>query len=173
MKNTLLIPLYLLLFILSASSYGIKPNMDSDLKNIKNFTMISERLGSAGMPSEDEISVIKKKGYKHIISLLPGDQSEEQGQVNALKLTFDQIPVDWRNPKLEDFEKFVSLMDEYGSDKVFVHCAMNYRASAFSYLYQVTQKIESHETAETKLHLMWEPTGEWLDFINKVKRHYK
>jgi protein tyrosine phosphatase (PTP) superfamily phosphohydrolase (DUF442 family) len=163
------------------SPVNIKPELQgiknvsqiSELQGIKNFSQISERLASSGMPSESDVTVLKNNGYKHIISLLPGNQKEERGQVNAVNLTFNQIPVAWGNPTLQDFKKFVSLMDRFGKNKVLVHCALNYRASAFSYLYQVTQNHENPEAAEKKLQTIWEPDGIWLDFMNMVKKHYQ
>ncbi len=173
MRKRLGMPYCLFLVVLSACSNEGTVNIKVELQDIRNFSKISQRLASSGMPSEHEISIIKKNGYKHIISLLPGDQNKERSQVKAINLTFDQVPVEWGDPKLEDFEKFVSLMDTYGEDKVLVHCALNYRASAFSYLYQVTQKLKNQDAAEKKFHTIWEPNDEWFDFINMVEKHYK
>jgi len=171
MKKLLTMPFYLFFVVLSVCSN--EANIVTQLQDIKNFSKISERLASSGMPSENELLVIKKSGYKHVISLLPGNQNEERDQVAAINLTFEQIPVAWGDPKLEDFEQFVSLMDKYGKDKVLVHCAMNYRASAFSYLYQVIKHPENQGDAEKQLQAIWEPDGVWLDFINMVKKRYE
>jgi protein tyrosine phosphatase (PTP) superfamily phosphohydrolase (DUF442 family) len=163
------------MFLVSLSALSIERpvNTQSELHTIKNFSQISERLASSGMPTKNQLSLIKNNGYKHIISLLPDNQKEERSQVNAINLTYNQIPVAWGAPKLKDFKKFVSLMDKYGQNKVLVHCALNYRASAFSYLYQVTQSHENQETAKKTLQTIWTPDGTWLDFMNMVKEHYQ
>ena len=93
--------------------------------------------------------------------------------IEALGMSFDQIEVDWKDPKLKDFKNFVNLMKKYKKDKSMVHCYMNYRASAFAYLYQVTQQGVADETAQETMFKVWQPEGTWLDFINEVKTHYK
>lgn len=146
MHQNVWIPLLLLITSFCANSFSGK------IEDINNFSLISNTLASAGMPSDDEFKAIKEKGYKHIITLIPGDQSDEKQLVNSLGLTFDQVSVVWRNPTLNDFQNFLSLMENYDSDKVFLHCAMNYRASAFAYLYQVIQQKEDKMSAKRRLH---------------------
>jgi len=64
-------------------------------------------------------------------------------------------------------------MKKYQGDKVLVHCQLNYRASAFAYLYQVTQlKIDKQE-AFKMMATVWEPEGDWAEFIETVEAHYQ
>jgi hypothetical protein len=64
-------------------------------------------------------------------------------------------------------------MKAYNQGKVLVHCRLNYRASAFTYLYQTTQLGVNESEAQSKMQAIWEPNETWLKFINKVKSHYK
>lgn len=166
-----------LFFLVSVTHVGyaydnIKENAIS-LEQIKNFKQLSPSLASAGMPKEPEFSLIKQKGYQHIINLIPGDFSDEEKTVTDLSMSFEQVPVNWHEPKRSDFFQFVKLMKSYQQDKVLVHCQLNYRASAFVYLYQVTQLGIDKNLAQAQLHSIWQPEGVWLNFINDVEEHYK
>ena len=75
--------------------------------------------------------------------------------------------------KLADFQKFVELMSKYQQDKVLVHCRLNYRASAFAYLYQTIQLGIDEAIAKRQMLSVWQPEGIWLDYINSVQQHYQ
>ena len=156
---------------ISGGSKLEKSNVDP-LMGIKNFRSLSPILASAGMPSTKDLTLLKQNHYQHIINLIPGDFSEEQQQVRSLGMSFEQIAVDWHEPKLTDFEKFVELMNKYQQDKVLVHCRLNYRASAFVYLYQTIQLNIDEGIAKDEMLSVWQPEGIWLDYINSVKQHY-
>ena len=50
-------------------------------------------------------------------------------------MAYRHIPVKFEAPAVEDFRAFVSAMDEWSDRKVFVHCAANFRVSAFVAVY--------------------------------------
>jgi protein tyrosine phosphatase (PTP) superfamily phosphohydrolase (DUF442 family) len=158
-----------LMFVMNLSA---KQANDS-LKGIKNFRAISEQLASSGMPNDTDLSKLKNEGFMHVISLIPGEFKDERATVESLHMSFEQIEVDWNQPKLRDFEKFVGLMKQYGNDKVLLHCRLNYRATAFAYLYQVTQKGVPRDQAMKTMHSVWHPEGVWLEFIESVLQHYQ
>jgi protein tyrosine phosphatase (PTP) superfamily phosphohydrolase (DUF442 family) len=167
MKNIITVITLLFLFIpLSACSKS------ESIEDIKNFTSLSPVLASAGMPSKSEFSIVQKSGYQHIINLIPGDFSSEKKNINSLGMSFDQIAVDWNEPTLADFKHFVRLMNTYKLDKVLVHCRLNYRASAFAYLYQTTQLGLDESIAQSQMQAIWEPDGTWLKFIKEVQKNY-
>ena len=160
-----------LLLLLSVSFSGFSAEQ-TKLQDIKNYTELSSYLSSSGLPDTGGLKAAKDKGFKHIINLIPGDYKGEKITAESLGMSFEQIEVDWHHPKLNDFETFVGLMKSYGDDKVLVHCYINYRASAFSYLYQVTQLGVGNQLAKEKMLEVWEPEGNWLEFINMIKSHY-
>jgi protein tyrosine phosphatase (PTP) superfamily phosphohydrolase (DUF442 family) len=145
----------------------------TSLENIKNFSMISTTLASSGMPTNTELMLVKESGYQHIINLIPGDFSDEQQHITTLGMSFEQIAVDWNKPTLADFKHFVRLMDGYQKDKVLVHCRLNYRASAFVYLYQTTQLKVDELIAKEQMNAVWQPEDVWLEYINSVQQHYQ
>jgi len=170
MNKTMIKVLLLLITFSIFKSINAQP---VTLEDIKNFNQVSKSLASAGMPSTSDLTLLNENGYQHVITLLPGNYQEEASTVEALGMSFDQIEVDWGNPKLKDFQRFVELMKKYKSDKSIVHCYLNYRASAFAYLYQVTQQGVSEEKAQGTMFKVWQPEDIWLSFINDVKAHYQ
>lgn len=143
------------------------------VSEIKNYRQLSSILASAGMPKKHEFTFLKQSGYKHIINLIPGSFIGEKKKVNELGMTFDQIEVDWNEPTLKNFQQFVKLMKTYHQEKVIVHCRLNYRASAFTYLYQLTQLDVEKSVAQKHMYSVWRPEGKWLEFISKVQLHYQ
>ena len=84
---------------------------------IKNYRQLDNNFASSGLPKDDEIKWLKKAGFKHVINLIPGDYSDEKSQVEAAGMTFDQIPVVWKEPTVENFKTFAKLMKKYHPDQ--------------------------------------------------------
>lgn len=148
--------------MVSFLSYSAQPE---EQQQIKNFNQLTASFASAGLPTNEQLTALKKSGFQHIINLIPGDYSYEQKHAEALEMTFDQIEVDWHNPTLQDFKDFSSLMTKYSDEKVLVHCKLNYRASAFAYLYQVKHQGADKQTAEQDMLSIWAPDPTWTAFI--------
>lgn len=160
----LLIFFFINFFMFNASA----SNLDESLAKITNFHFVSKQLASSGLLDLDNYKHIKQYGFKHVINLIPGDQTEERKTVETMGLSYEQIPVDWSEPTLQDFEDFVQLMKRYKGDKIYVHCEANFRASTFVYLYRVTQLGIGQEKAKKDLLKIWQPSETWQGFIEKV-----
>ena len=130
------------------------------LDDIKNFLPIDARIGTAGQPTEDELREVAADGYRAVVNLgllnpeycLP----DEAGLVASLGLQYRHIPVNFDAPAIADFEAFVAQMDAWSGERVFVHCAANFRVSSFM-LHVHTKGIGvagvyPYEVAETKAH---------------------
>ena len=143
------------------------------LENILNFRETSKQFSTSGMPNDEDIVVISREGYQHIINLIPGDFSDEQRQVEELNMSFAHIPIEWSSPSIQDFMTFTALMQGYNSEKTLLHCQKNYRASAFGYLYETL--ILGHEEPIAKQNLLsvWTPNKIWQTYIDRVIEHYK
>lgn len=113
------------------------------MNDIKNFVYISDRLATAGQPTEDQLREIAKAGYEVVINLgLTGTDyalPDESGLVELLGLKYVHVPVQWESPSKEALEQFVREMENYKDEKVFVHCAANYRVSCFLAIYRVAK----------------------------------
>lgn len=142
------------------------------VQQIKNFHFVSDRLASSGQLHLDDYQHIKQYGFKHVVNLIPGEQTKERARVESLGLSYQQIEVDWNKPTMQDFATFVELMEGYQNNKVYVRCKLNWRASTFVYLYQVTQAGVDKQQAIKDLHKIWKPSDSWQSYINKVEMAY-
>jgi predicted protein tyrosine phosphatase len=146
---------------------------DINISDIKNFRIHSEKLASAGL-TDNKLNLVADNNYSHVINLIPGDYSTEKQQVIALGMSYQQIEVDWENPKLSDFHRFAYYLHNTPKDeKTLVHCQLNYRASTFAYLYQVIVENEDQNEAKEKLLSVWQPNETWLNFMNTVLEYYQ
>ncbi|MFB1036838.1 MAG: protein tyrosine phosphatase family protein, partial [Sinobacterium sp.] len=111
-------------------------------------------------------------GYSSVINLAPhhaeNSLTDEALLVEQLGLKYTHIPVDFKNPTNEDFEKFIILMGESKSEKTWIHCAANMRVSAFIYKYRLEVLNHDAKQAEIDLKKIWEPYGVWKQFIKKA-----
>ena len=140
----------------------------ADLDGIYNFLSLTDRVATAGQPTEAEIAAVKEAGYEAVINLLPADSPnalpEEAEIVAALGLEYVHIPVDWASPQTADAERFFDVMDSYRGRRVFVHCAANMRVSAFLYLYRTLRQHVPPAVAVGDLRRVWTPNETWQRF---------
>ena len=78
------------------------------------------------------------------------------------------IPVRFSNPTAEDFRLFSDVMKSVAAKNVLVHCQINLRGSAFSYLYRVIVESANEEDARSKLTGVWMPNPVWKKFIEST-----
>jgi protein tyrosine phosphatase (PTP) superfamily phosphohydrolase (DUF442 family) len=120
------------------------------------------------------LRALRAQGYEVVVNLLP-DTSEhaipdERDAVESQGIEYIYIPVDFKQPTSSDFLKFSEALDRVNGKKVHVHCAANYRVSAFYSLYAVSRDLWSAEQAMEFIRSIWQPTEHpaWSDFIAGV-----
>ncbi len=148
-----------------------QPVVDS-LNTIRAFQLVQDDLASAGYVKDHQFQFVRDYGFSHVITLLPGDQEDEKQVVQDLGMTFTQIPVEWRDPSMENLQAFVDDMKMHEGEKVFFHCQANMRASAFMYVYRVTQLGVPKTEAKKWMDEIWYPTGTWHTFIEEGLKKY-
>ena len=139
--------------------------------DILNYLVLNEQLITGGQPSQDSFKKLSKKGVVVVVNLLPSHQNlidNEEFLVAENNMDYIHIPVDWDNPKETDFNSFVMAMKKHQGEKIFVHCAMNMRVSAFIYLYRVLHDNFHKEKAKESMEKIWKPSGTWAEFIEKI-----
>jgi uncharacterized protein (TIGR01244 family) len=141
------------------------------LKAIYAFREIDPSLATAGQPSADQIRAVRGGGYQTVINLLPAEDRralpKERELVEAEGLRYHHLPVVWEAPTAQDFAQFCQLMEAEAGRRVFVHCAMNMRVSAFVFLYRVLKLGVPREVAEKDLLAVWQPDAVWKEFIEE------
>ena len=106
------------------------------LEDARNFRKVEDRLYTAGQPSEAQLADAASKGVTVVLNLALHDDPryslrDEAGCVRGLGMDYAHIPVQFKAPTEQDLMDFFTAMDAHGDEKVLVHCAANYRVTAF------------------------------------------
>ena len=81
------------------------------------------------------------------------------------------IPVQFNAPTEENLRAFIAAMDAHKGEKILVHCAANYRVTAFVGLYRVLCEGWTEDRAFEPMRSIWEPDAVWRQFIaNMLQR---
>jgi len=137
-----------------------------------NYTRISPGLGCCGQPARGEWDWIAAQGYQTVINLAldssPNALPDEAELCAARSIHYIHIPVVWTAPTLDDLARFFDAMESNGDKAVLVHCALNYRASAFVYLWRVLRCNELQKIARPDMLAVWKPDETWQAFIDRA-----
>jgi protein tyrosine phosphatase (PTP) superfamily phosphohydrolase (DUF442 family) len=140
------------------------------LEKITNYIRVSDRLSSSGQPDEDGFRCIAAAGFSAVVNLAMPDSdgaiAEEGSIVTTLGMTYHHIPVPFDAPKNSHLTQFFGLMDALEDETVWVHCVVNYRVSAFLYLYRRWKGL-SEDEARLAMLPDWQPDRTWQDFMTR------
>lgn len=140
------------------------------INSVKNFVQLTTDVATAGQPRETDFKDIAEAGYKYVVNLgMPGHPHavpSENKVVTELGLTYIHIPVVFDSPTKDQVRFFCNLMSSLKGSKVFVHCIMNFRVSAFMYHY--LSKIEKLPESEAKSLMFeyWELEPVWKELMS-------
>lgn len=139
------------------------------MKNILNYIKINELISTSGQPKIEEFDLIKDEGFEVVINLALCDASNaienEDKVVTNLGMSYFHIPVDFENPKPSDLKLFINVMQSLGANKVWVHCAKNYRVSAFMYVYHKYVLKTPFENIDLSIFNIWNPDKTWQELM--------
>ena len=121
--------------------------------------------------SVGQLSGLHNEGYDAVINLLP--DSNERAVTDEARIVRDQgldyvyIPVDFEAPTHADLEAFTQAMTARVGQKIHIHCAANYRVSAFYSLHALQNGLCTENEASALVHEVWEPADHpvWMAFI--------
>lgn len=133
-----------------------------------NFHRIDQRLATGGHFAGAGVNELAKQGVSLVIDLRDKPPAGQEKLLAAVGIRWINVPVVWAEPKLKDFEVFRELMAANEDESILVQCQANYRASAMTYLYRVTEGGVPEAEARKDLNLIWVPEGTWQAFIDEV-----
>lgn len=140
------------------------------LEQIRNYYRVNDSIATAGQPAAAEFNFIKKANFDLVINLALSDSphaiKNEESLVNQAGMDYLHIPVDFKAPLLSDLQLFFNAMEKHKDKKLFIHCAMNMRVSAFIFLFKTIKQQWPVQKALLDLHAVWTPDATWQDFIN-------
>ena len=147
------------------------------IEAIHNFLKLSDRIATAGQPSEEQFIAIKEAGYQIIVNLAPPGSTNaiphEREIVESLGLQYIYIPVTWAKPTFGHLDQFFPVVIENAEIPIFIHCAKNMRVSVFMYLYRRLYDRWDDQQAKSDLHKIWIPNETWQEFIQQVIYWYR
>ena len=136
-----------------------------------NTRLVFDGLWTSGQLSSSDIRRLPEFGIEAVINLaLPTASNALPGEAEAITgqgISFVQIPVPWEKPEPGHLQQFFGVMDAFGGRRLWVHCAKNFRVSAFIYLYRRLRLGEGHEAALHPLRTVWQPDPVWQAFIEQ------
>ena len=153
--------------------------MVADPDDIRSWHRLTDRITTSGRIEDKDLPRLAMLGVKRVINLALDDHSEalagEAAKLAALGMEYTHIPVPFDAPHMAHHAAFVAAL-EAGDAPVHVHCIMNYRVSAFFFLYHLGRGMEEsdaralmerHWSPETVDHPSKQP---WADLIERGKK---
>jgi protein tyrosine phosphatase (PTP) superfamily phosphohydrolase (DUF442 family) len=140
------------------------------LSEIRGYRQASPDLATSGQPREDQLPAIAAAGYDVVVNLALHDDPryslpDEAAAVRALGMEYVHIPVPFQAPAPGDLSAFFRVMDAHRGRRVWIHCAANYRVTAFLGLYRRLRDGWPHDRAFELMRDVWEPDETWAAFI--------
>ncbi|WP_417328113.1 protein tyrosine phosphatase family protein [Halarcobacter sp.] len=139
------------------------------MNSILNYIKINENISTAGQPSVEQFQQIKNENFDVVINLALSSATNalenEDKVVSELGMTYIHLPVDFEEPKLSDLNLFLRIMSAIKDKKVFIHCAKNYRVTAFMYIYHKHVLNTPFENIDVSIFEEWSPSQNWQNIM--------
>ena len=139
------------------------------MNSILNYIKINENISTSGQPSVKQFVKIKDENFDVVINLALSSATNalenEDKVVSELGMTYIHLPVDFEEPKLSDLNLFLRIMNGIKDKKVFIHCAKNYRVTAFMYIYHKHVLNTPFENIDVSIFEEWSPSQNWQNLM--------
>lgn len=169
MKKTLL---GLATAVLLMNNAAAVEDVDPALDEIINFRQYSDNFASAGQPTLEQFSTLAEQGFERVVYIAftnnPNALPDADQVVKGLGMEYMHVPVTFDNPLPDDFYAFADSMQRNTGKKTLLHCQVNARATAFSFLYRVIHDGVPIADAKADMNTVWQPNEVWRDFIFEV-----
>ncbi|VAW72968.1 hypothetical protein MNBD_GAMMA10-935 [hydrothermal vent metagenome] len=150
--------------------------MADKLHKINNYLQYSATYSSSGQPSAEQLKMLADAGFKRVIYLAFSNSKTaikvEDHVVKSLGMDYVHIPVDLESPTQKNFEDFAAVMKKNADVRTLLHCQINKRASAFSFLYRVIYADVPIAEAKRDMNKIWLPNDIWYTLIVNVLRQH-
>ena len=139
------------------------------MNKILNHIKINELISTSGQLKIEEFELIANEGFEVVINLAVPTTSNslenEDKIVSNLNMSYIHIPVSFENPKISDLKLFLNILQSLGANKVWIHCAKNYRVSAFMYVYHKYILHTPFEEIDLSIFDIWKPSLIWQELM--------
>lgn len=144
------------------------------MNDILNYHPLTPEIATSGQPTPEQFRSIAADGYQAVINLAMPDSDDalanEGSLVTGLGMSYHHIPVPFEAPTEAHLEQFTGLLQALAGRKVWVHCQVNARVSAFMYRYLRETRGVDEEAATTPLLRKWRPRMDsvWRAFLGET-----
>lgn len=144
-----------------------------DLAQIFNFQSVDDKVDTSGLVNEDQLAELASAGYEAVINLLPDELDyaigNEREILESRGIEYTYIPVDFSAPSGTDYEAFAQAMQGSKGKKLLVHCAANYRVSAFYAIYAHTHLGWDKQRCYEHIASIWDLAEHprWQSFVQE------
>lgn len=144
-------------------------------QDIFNYRKVDDQLITGGQPTEDHLRSAAEDGFVSVINLATinpqSSLEDEAGLVRSLGMTYYHIPVVWEHPTEADFDAFEQVMSGRPPGRTLIHCAANFRVTAFYSLYAMKHLGWSEAQADEFRASIWQGSDYpvWERFIAQMK----
>ncbi|MFN8471145.1 MAG: protein tyrosine phosphatase family protein [Anaerolineae bacterium] len=149
--------------------------MPVSTQEIYNYRRVNDKLITGGQPTSDQLKAAATEGFATVINLATSNAREpaldEAELVRSLGMTYHHIPVEWENPTASDFAAFEQVMRGATDENTLLHCAANFRVTAFYSLYALKHLGWSEADADKFRASIWSGSDYpvWEAFIKQMK----
>lgn len=137
-----------------------------------NFRQLEDRIFTSGQPTEAQLPLLAAGGIQTVLNLAlptsPGALPDEAASVTQLGMEYLAIPVPFDSPTVAHWESVRTALVTRMERQVWVHCALNYRVSAFLAVYRVRELGWSPADAWRDLRTVWEPDPVWTALLTDL-----
>jgi len=139
------------------------------MQEIINYIKINDNISSSGQPTKEQFEEIAKDNYEIIINLSSHNSENklenEDEILSKLGLIYIHLPVDFLSPTKKNLKDFIDILSFFSEKKVWVHCIMNYRVSAFMYVYHKYILKTPFENINLEVFEKWSPDEKWQEIM--------
>lgn len=139
------------------------------MQDIINYIKINENIATSGQPTREQFRQIADEGYEFVINLAvahsEGRIEKEDEIVSDLDMNYIHIPVEFKEPTLQNLKDFIQILSSLSQRKVWVHCIMNYRVSAFMYVYHKYILQTPFDNIDLSVFEEWSPDEQWQEIM--------
>lgn len=139
------------------------------MHKILNYIQVNNNIATSGQPTPKQFEEIANEKYEIVINLALSTSSnaikDEDKIVSELGMTYIHIPVDFEEPSKEHLKQFLRILASLDERKVWIHCALNYRVSAFMYVFHKYIYQTPFDEIDLTLLEEWCPDTKWQELM--------
>lgn len=142
------------------------------MNDIINFIKINDNISTSGQPTKKQFEKIAKAGFDVVLNLAvansEGKIENEDDIVTTLGMNYIHIPVEFLEPTHKNLQDFIDILSSLSAKRVWVHCIMNYRVSAFMYVYHKYVLRTPFNNINLEVFEEWSPDEKWQKIMKTV-----